>query len=101
MQTLPKMANPHKGTGWSKTSDPWSHERCALWRSRGPDFEESLQEGVCGWAGWEIPDFPLPQGSDEMGGLRSPLGQPWNNKAANDIGCEWEGKEKKQIKYTL
>lgn len=51
MQTLPKMANPHKGTGWSKTSDPWSHERCALWRSRGPDFEESFQEGVCGWAG--------------------------------------------------
>lgn len=82
-------------------SDPWCHERCALWRSRGPDFEESFQEGVCGWAGWEIPDFPLPQGSDEMGGLRSPLGQPWNNKAANDIGCEWEGREKKQIKYTL
>lgn len=64
MQTLPRLANPHKGTDWLKT---WSHGGCALWRGGGSEFEETFQEGACGWAEWESPNLPLLQGSGEMG----------------------------------
>lgn len=69
-------------------SNPWSCEERALWRSGLPEFEKTFQEGACGWAEWETLDLPLLQGSDEMGGLHSSLGQPRNNRAANDTGCE-------------
>lgn len=73
MQILPRLAHPHKGTDWLKT---WSHEGCALWKGGGPEFEETFQEGACGWAEWESPNIPLLQGSGEMGGLHSSLVSP-------------------------
>lgn len=89
MQTLPRLANPHKRTGWLKTCQILGLVRNMLFGGVGePEFEKTFQEGACGWAERETLDLPLLQGSDEMGGLHSSLGQPQNNRAANNTGCE-------------
>lgn len=70
-------------------SNSWSREGDALWRGGGPEFEESFQEGACGWAEWANPNLPLLQ--VERWGTAQLLGHPWNNRAADDTGCGEKG----------
>lgn len=79
MQTLPRLANPHKRTDWLKTCQILGLMRSALWRGGGPESEESFQEGACGWAEWESPNLPLLQVM--RWGTAQLLAHPWNNRA--------------------